>query len=191
MLLLFAFACAPTPEAAGPTAGDTAEDCSWEAPSNTWSVSVPPGCPTGEGFAEGQTVPDLRLVDQFGDTVSLWQFHGDLILLDFSSMWGTQMWPREIASVGADHAGAGVMTVSVLFEDAQGDIPDQEDVEDWIQYTGAVGPVLTDTEDHWEAVSDTQAFPYILLINRELEVVEENLHWHEEGRIREAVESRL
>lgn len=192
LLLSLALACAPNPDASTSGSGGDPDECAWEAPTNTWPASTPPGCPEAEGFRPGQIVPDMRLMDQHGDTVSLWQFHGDVVLLDFSSMWTTQMWPEELATVGAEHAGAGLMSVSVLVEDIVGDVPDQDELLDWAAHTGAVGPVLADTDDvFWTAVSDEPVWPYILLIDRESRVIEDGLHWQEPGRIREAVESHL
>ena len=40
-----------------------------------------------EGFREGQVIPDMRLMDQYGDEVSAWQFYGMVIALDFSTEW--------------------------------------------------------------------------------------------------------
>ena len=187
LILSFALACAPAPSGAG----DTAADCPWAAPTNTWPVSAPTGCPQPEGFSAGEVVPDVRLPDQFGDTVALWQFSGDLLLLDFSSMWGVQMWPRELAALGAEYADAGLTTVSVIVEDQYGETADTADLQDWQAATGAVGPVLSDPEVYRSQVSSEEAWPEILVIGRDLRVLEAGLRWQEEGEIRARVEEHL
>ena len=133
----------------------------------------------------------MRLPDQFGDTVALWQFSGDLLLLDFSSMWGVQMWPRELAALGAEYADAGLTTVSVIVEDQYGETADTADLQDWQAATGAVGPVLSDPEIYRSQVSSEEAWPEILVIGRDLRVIEAGLRWQEEGEIRARVEEHL
>ena len=81
MLVLLA-GCIPhlySPEDAGPW--------SWDPPENSWGEGGPPTGLQGEGFFQGDVVQDLRGQDQFGAEVSLWQFYGELVVLDISTMW--------------------------------------------------------------------------------------------------------
>ena len=61
--------------------------CGGEDLVNAWAKSAPPKTLEGEGYARGSVVPDFCMEDQNGDKTSLWQFYGDVILLDISTMW--------------------------------------------------------------------------------------------------------
>ena len=148
LMTLLAMGChADLEPAAASTANDN-QDCTWEASTNTWEQSTPPACQEAEGFEEGQVVPDIRLRDHHGDIVSLWQLHGDVILLDFTSMWGAQMWPDELADINAEYTEAGLPSVSAVFEDGTGDVPNGEALQSWAADIEAQWPVLADSADH-------------------------------------------
>ena len=191
LMFLLSMGCTPAMDPSSSDAAHDPEDCSWQAPENTWEQSTPPDCLEAQGLEEGQVVPDMRLVDQHGDTVSLWQFYGDLILLDFSTMWGAQMWPEEIAVIGAEYADAGLMPVSVLFEDVYGEVPDAESLQYWAELTGVQGPVLADDADYASMLGVDVAWPRLLLIDQDLTVVEENIPWHQQDMIRLSIEAHL
>ena len=57
----------------------------WEAPDNTWPMNEPPEGLTATTMAAGEVVPEFRLADQFGATVSLWQFYGMVVIVDVST----------------------------------------------------------------------------------------------------------
>ena len=83
--LTLLLACTPrlySPEEAVDTSGD-----SWSAPENSWYSEVPPSDLVEQGFGEGDVPPDFRMLDQYGDDVSLWQFYGQLIVIDISALW--------------------------------------------------------------------------------------------------------
>lgn len=50
---------------------------------NIWDVATPPPGLAGEGYGIGDIAYDFTARDQFGDDVSLYQFYGKTIVLDF------------------------------------------------------------------------------------------------------------
>ena len=167
MLILLA-ACAgpgplPTPGATTPPPGP------WIAPDNAWSSSAPPPGLVGEGFAVGQVVPDVRLRDQHGDVVSLWQFHGDVVLLTISAVWclPCRDLARDAEAVVADYDD--VVLVTVLEEDAGGLRPEVSDAAGWAEAYGEGSPVLVDPE-RLLAPAVSGEFPVVLGLGRDLVV---------------------
>src|SRR5262245_35332176 len=63
----------------------------WQAPQNQWPSTVPPSNLEDDarklGFEEGQRLPDLRLGDQNGDEVALWQLYDRVVLVSISAIW--------------------------------------------------------------------------------------------------------
>lgn len=159
-------------------------DLAWERPDNDWAISHPPAGLIGEGFEVGQTVPDLRLVDQNGDIVSLWQFWGDVVLVTVSAVWCGPCHDLAVTAeeVLEDLAPRGVTLLTILEEDGGGLSPELEDAVAWSDSFGAASPVMVDPE-HELSSALQGSYPAVLLLDRELVVVEhardlssENLH---------------
>ena len=113
--ILLAVGCVPvlySEEAADPLA-------EWIAPTNSWPQCAPDDRQVAEGYDPGQTVPDLRMPDQFGAEVSLWQFSCDVVLLDISTMWcePCQDLARDAQEMADDYREQGFTYVTVLTED--------------------------------------------------------------------------
>jgi len=166
---------------------------SWEAPENSWSLSEPPDGTVGTGFNEGDIVPDFRLTDQFGDEVSLWQFYGDVILLDVSTMWCSpcQKLAEDTAETYHDYKDEGFTYLTVLQEDVEGASLDRSELNEWVEAYEIVSPVLDDDtkEGTGGAISQGQ-YPAVMVINRRLKVVE-RVNPPEDSEVREAIESVL
>lgn len=123
------------------------------------------------GWSAGDVVPDVILRDQFGDDVHLWQFAGDVVLLDISAMWCAPC--REAVDVGEaiadDCDGQDFSFVTVLVEDASGGRVAATDAAEWADTLGATGPVLAD-EDRETAAAVHGSFPTFLVLDRDLTV---------------------
>jgi len=146
----------------------------WVAPENSWPLSEPPAALSAEGFAAGQVVPDLRLMDQHAAEVSLWQFHGRIVALDISTMWCAPC--QELAS-GTEEtthqfAGEDFVYLTVLQEDVESEAPDLEDLTLWAEEFGITSPILADGEKHTGPAIQQGQFPAVLLIGRDLRVIE-------------------
>lgn len=59
-------------------------------PENSWWHALEdevPGDLAGTGYREGDIAYDFTVVDQFGDEVQLYQFYGQVIVLDLFAEW--------------------------------------------------------------------------------------------------------
>lgn len=156
--------------------GDTGDCPSWTAPTNDWPTATPPACLEGQGFSAGEVIPDFRLPDQRGQTVSLWQFFGDVVLVDISTMWCGPC--RELAyetqATYEDYADSGFMYVTILAEDNDGQPPDTDDLVTWADYYGIEAPIVGDGDKAFSGqVVFDGTYPRLLLVDRELRVIEE------------------
>lgn len=198
LVSLLIMGCVPvleSPNTGGADSGapDT-QDCTWEAPKNTWEQSTPPNCLEAEGFEEGQVVPDMRLMDQHGNIVSLWQFYGDLIVLDFSTMWCA---PCAVLAEGVDETweefeDEGFMYLSVLSQDVNSNVPDLEDLNQWATDHTITAPVLTDDGTYTsEVIPPGASFPLLMLIDRNMKMAVEEITPADDANVRSAVEAAL
>lgn len=155
--------------------GDTnIEPCAWEAPTNRWP-SRDPGCPEDPtGYAAGNLIPDFRLPDQYAETVALWQFTGQITVVDISTMWCAPC--QELAESTEDlwttYRDQGVVITTVLPQDVSGNPPDDADLNEWADGFGITAPVIGD-DMTWAtgAVPDNQ-FPVLLIVGRDLRIRE-------------------
>jgi len=158
------------------TTTETVEDTgpwNWDVPENTWPVSTPPDGTEGEGFSKGDVVPDLRLTDQNGDEVSLWQFYGNVVLLDISTMWCAPC--RELAKdtehTYQDYKEDGFVYLTILQETSGGGPPAKSDLNDWADAYEITAPVLADGEKLAEEAVSQGQYPALLLVDRKLKVI--------------------
>lgn len=168
--------------------GDTGLTGDWVAPENSWPVATPPPGLVGEGYDPGQTLPDLRLQDQFGDEVSLWQFHGSVVLFDISTIWCApcQALAMDTEATWQDYQDQGFVYVTVLQEDLEGNPPNTDDLNLWVDNFGITAPVLGDGDKLAADAIRNGAWPAVLLIDRDM-VVAERIDAPTADSIREAV----
>lgn len=197
LIALIAMGCTPVLESPANTGSDSGidtTDCSWEAPENTWHQSTPPSCLVGEGFDEGQIVPDMRVLDQHGDELSLWQFYGDLIVLDFSTMWCA---PCAVLAEGVDETWEefepeGFMYLTVLSQDVYSNVPDVKDLNQWAGDHSITAPVLSDDGTYTnEVIPPGASFPLVMLIGRDMRVAVEEITPAEDATVRSTVQAAL
>lgn len=164
-------ALAILPACGGTGADLSAEAEAWVAPDNAWTSSAPPSGLVGEGFEIGQVIPDVRLLDQHGDVVSLWQFHGEVVVVTISAVWCLPCRELAVAAEGviSDYEGEGVVLATVLEEDAGGLRPEVADAAGWAEAYGEDSPVLVDPEG-LVAPALSGAYPVMLGIGRDLVV---------------------
>lgn len=143
--------------------GPSPTESPWAAPANTWPVSAPPEGLVGEGFELGQVIPDLRLVDQHGDTVSTWQFWGELVLVTVSAVWCDPCHDLAVAAeeVRADYA---IPVLTILEEDGGGLAPEVSDAVAWGEMFGNESPILVDPEHLFSPALDG-SYPAVLLLD--------------------------
>ncbi|MBA2321180.1 MAG: redoxin domain-containing protein [Deltaproteobacteria bacterium] len=150
----------------------------WVAPENTWSADAdgPPDGLVGEGFGVGEVLPDVRLLDQHGDEVSIWQFYGDLLVLDISTMWCApcQELGKHTAETVETYGPDGLTYVTVLQQDTLNNTPDEADLNVWADAFGIEAPILGDDADAAATAGAIQdnTFPALLLIDRQMRVMQ-------------------
>lgn len=170
-----------------------AELSEWEAPENSWPISEPPDDLVGSGWGVGETPADFRLTDQHGDTVSLWQFYGDVILVDISTMWCApcQALAKHTEETWHDYQDQGFVYITVLQADVEGGAVDPEDIQVWADTFGITAPIVEDssTEATGSAIQQGQ-FPAVLVVGRDMEVVE-RVNPVEDAAVRAAIERAL
>ncbi|MDG1482813.1 MAG: redoxin domain-containing protein [Myxococcota bacterium] len=193
--LILLTACTPELVTPGltPEADLADSECDWLSPDNDWSMGEPP-CLEAEGFESGQIVPDIRLMDQNGDEVSLWQFYGDLIFLDFSAEWCA---PCAVLAEGADEllgevAEAGVSMVTVIYNGSGSPALDQQALLDWAAKSGNVAPVLSD-DGTWtdQVIPLGGSYPALLLIDRDMRVIYDDIQPPKDHAVLHAIEENL
>ena len=117
---------------------------------------------------------NITLMDQNGNDVSLYDYYGSVILLDFSAMW---CYPCQQA--GYDHqvlldafAGQDFVYITVLLENFQGQTPSQIDLTAWSNQFGIESPILQgrktlygqDEKEQWAF----GGYPAFVIIDRDM-----------------------
>ena len=190
-LLLLSLGCTPVLN----SPDDSGADLAWVAPSNTWPMGDgPPEELVAEGFKAGQVPPDMRLKDQHGDEVSLWQFYGYVVALDVSTIWcgPCRELAAEVDEVWNDYKDQDFMYLTMLPEDATGQVPDQADLQEWATDYDISAPVMSDAPGYsYEVVGSAAAFPRIVVMDREMVVSNDEVTPAEDSAIRAAIEAEL
>ena len=165
----------------------------WEAPDNRWYTESPPSDLVEEGFGRQQVVQDLRMMDQFGDEVSLWQFYGQLVLLDISAEWCApcKLLAEETEETWEDYEASGFTYLTLLAEDNSSNLPSTEVLDLWATEFEISQPVMSPTVDYRPILVPNGAYPKLILIGRDLRVIKSNINPPEDATVRAAIEESL
>jgi hypothetical protein len=172
----------------------TGSGADWEAPSNSWpAVEAVPADLVAEGFTEGLTFPDIRLMDQHGDIVSVWQFYGMVIAVDISTMWcgPCNKLAKEVDHTWESYADRGFMYLTMLPEDSEGGPMELEDTLEWVERHDIVAPILADDQGYSYDIVPNQIWPRVLVIGRDMRVTNDEVLPAEDAAIRAAIEAAL
>ena len=145
-------------------------------PENVWwhtdASSLPDGL-TGTGFKTGDTAHDFILQDQNGDPVQLYQFYGQIIVLNVFVEWAysnddvthtaERMWN--------DLKDDGFVYLSVMVEDSQGAPPSIASGTAWASQFGLTHPVLVDPKGSQDVYAQV-AYPTLVIIGRDMTIIE-------------------
>lgn len=165
----------------------------WVQPENDWEMNIPPADAVEEGFRVGETPLDLRMIDQHGKDVSLWQFYGQIVLLDVSAEWCApcRLLAEDTEHTYLEYKDDGFMYLTLLAEDEYSQLPSQEVLDEWANEYSITAPVLADTIDHRPQLVPTGAYPRLILINQDMKVEKANITPAEDSRIREEIEKLI
>jgi peroxiredoxin len=120
-------------------------------PENGWFHALAADVPAdlaGTGWYTGDTAYNFTLSDQYGDEVELYQFYGQLVVLDVFAVWCGPY--QDLAPEGEEVWEAledrGMVYLAVTQEDANGNDPTSETAASWGDDFGLTHPILADAD---------------------------------------------
>jgi len=173
------------------TSGGSAAD--WTPPENDWGVATPPADLVAQGWQEGQTPPDARLVDQNGNEVSLWQFYGEVVLFDVSTMWCApcQDLARHTEETWDKYRDDGFVYVTVLAQDVEGGSVEVDELQEWAELFEITAPILADNEETTAGAISNNQYPAVLVFDRRMRISHRVKTVSDEAEIDAAIEDAL
>jgi thiol-disulfide isomerase/thioredoxin len=146
---------------------------------------------------EGDKICNLVLPDHLLNTWKLYNYEGDIIMLDFSAMWCSPC--REAAKISQslqdEYGSYGVQIVTVLLADTGNNDPDAVDAQAWIdQYSITTATVLLGSADLIgdpdEGGYPISAYPTFVFIDRDL-IIYDGIYGYSETYIKERLEEMI
>ena len=137
----------------------------------------------------GERAVNFTLYDQDGNSVSLHDYRGSVILVDFSPMW---CGPCQEEAAAAEelyqtYKSQGLAILTVLFQDYNRGPVDQAECQLWAILYGITFPVLADTnETVWGWYRDSDIVPLNVIINRQ-DVITYKAHYYNPEEIEDEV----
>ena len=189
MIFTLLIACVPVLTSPADSGGPSS--C-WMEVENSWTSATPRDL-VAQGFGIGQTPPDMCMLDQNGDMVSMWQFYGQVVVLDISAEWCA---PCQELAEGVDHTWKefkeqDVMYLTLLTEDLNSQAPNQEVLSEWAEKYEITAPVLSDSEGYKMQLVPNGAYPRVMLIDRKMTIQIDSINPATDEVIREAIINAL
>ncbi|MCB9741978.1 MAG: TlpA family protein disulfide reductase [Alphaproteobacteria bacterium] len=159
------------------SAGDSA-DVERYGPENRWyhaPVTEVPEAPDGDVARVGRQLPELDMVDQYGDSVSLYQFAGRLVVLDIAAIWCGPC--HNFAPFLEDFAQAqgedGAIVITVVVQDVNFNPARAENVAEWVEAHETSGPVVFLADPAQRTLIDEAAegYPSLMVVDPEMRLV--------------------
>ena len=144
---------------------------------------------THTGTRVGERATNFTLRDQDGRQVSLYDYEGQVILLDISAMWcpPCRDEARDAMALYSANKEHGFVILTVLMDDEMQRPPDQQDCRRWASAFRLTFPVLADTSRSvWRNYDDNGGVPLNMVIDRNM-VIRYKRAGYARGEIEETV----
>ena len=142
------------------------------------NASIPTDALSGTGIDVGDTAYNFDLIDQHGERVSLYDFHGCVVVLDLVTQWcGPCKEAAPSLEVIHQEMAPDVVVVAVLLETLDGEPPAREHAQWWAESFDLTHPVLADTYASQYNYTGG-SFPTVVVLDREMMIV--NADWDHE-----------
>ena len=149
------------------------------------------------GQKVGEHPCNFTLKDHNGDDFSLYDHYGDVIVLDFSTMWcGFCKLAAETSQEHQDtYDSQGFKYVTILIEDSQGGSVSRNEASQWAdEYGITTAPVLIGDRSLIDSSAESgypiTGWPTFAIINRDMVLISGISGWSEESIV-QAIESSL
>jgi len=140
---------------------------------------------------------NFALIDQYGDTFTLYDNYNTIIVLDFSTMWCSvcNNMAHDAQEFMDDYGSQDFLWVTVLIENSTGDPPGEEDIQDWSDLYGIVdAPVVAGDRSLIDVTAESgwpvTAWPTLVILDRSM-IVKYGINGWNEATVRSWVESEL
>ena len=140
---------------------------------------------------------DFTFDDQNGDAWNLYDHYGDVMLLDFSTMWchWCKVAAGDVQSMQDTYGPSGFTWVTLLVDDIGGGEVSLEEVQEWVSEYGIItAPVLVADRSIIDVTAEdgypVSSWPTFILIDREMNIAW-GLHGWNQEMILEAIEDLL
>ncbi|HUX07799.1 MAG TPA: TlpA disulfide reductase family protein [Acidobacteriota bacterium] len=139
--------------------------------SRTIKVAVSQGYAGPFGTQVGDRAVDFTLMDQNGNAVSLHDYWGSVILVDFSPQWCPycRLESADAEQLYQTYKNAGFIILTVLIADYNNNQISQAGCRAWADTYGLTFPVLADVDrSAWNIYNDIGYVPLNIIIDRKM-----------------------
>lgn len=157
---------------------DPANKFSWDYSSGSWpDFSDSAAGISGTGYEPNDIISDIALTDQYGHDVSMYQFYGYVILLNFSTGWCApcRATAETYQAMWAEERESGFIVIQMIIGNDAGASPDPEWMTSWANQYGIEFPVLNSYNSSiWLGASGSSLYegglPFSVLLDKDMSI---------------------